>query len=293
MVKKSDWIVTLVLLFGFIFLIVLFFYISTDYGDFQATLRSPGSKIGIVHLNMPILSSETIVRQVKKFNNERTIKGIVLRVETPGGSVAATQEIYQEVKKVRKNGKKVVVSMGNVAASGGYYIACAADIIMANPSTITGSIGVIAEFPNFAGLFDRIGISFEVIKSGRFKDTGSINREMTEEERDYFQNIINDSYAQFVDVVAQERSLSREEVFKIADGRVFSGRQAKEHSLIDTLGTFEDAIYLAKEISGLSFDAPVVEEKRRGISLFDLLFGDVNEILYILRRNISLNYIMN
>jgi len=293
MVKRSDWIVTIVLLFGFVAVILMVFNISFNSGSYRSNLRTPGSKIAIVNIKVPIYSSERFVEQLNKFNKENSIKGIVIRMDTPGGSVAATQEIFEAVKRVKQNNKKIVVSMGNIAASGGYYISCGADIIMANPSTITGSIGVIAEFPNFKGLYDKIGVKFETIKSGKFKDTGSPNRNMTNEEKDYFQILIDDSYMQFVEVVAQARNLPTETVIKLADGRVYSGRQAKNVGLVDTLGTLQDAILLAKRIAGLKADAPVIEERRRRISLFDLLLGDFEEILYILRKDISLDYILN
>jgi len=293
MVRKSDWIITLVLIVIFLFVFISFFSIVFKFGYYSSDLKSPGSKIAVVDINGPIFRSERIVKQLKKYGKERSVKGIVLRLETPGGSVSATQEIYEEVRKVKEKGKKIVASMGNVAASGGYYIACGADVIMANPGTITGSIGVIAEFPNLVKLYDKLGIKFETIKSGKFKDTGSPNRNMSDEEKKYLQGLINDSYGEFLKVVMKERKLPEEKALKLADGRIYSGKMAKNFGLIDTLGTFEDAISLAKKLADVREDARVIREKRRIISLFDILFGDIDEFLFRMRKNIRLDYIIN
>jgi protease-4 len=171
--------------------------------------------------------------------------------------------LFEELKRVRNKGKKVVVSMGSVAASGGYYIACAADEIYANPGTITGSIGVIAEFPIIDGLMDKIGIRFETIKTGKFKDTGSSFRPMTEEEHALIEDMLMDVYDQFVQAVAQSRGMPIEDVKKYADGRVFSGRQALDYGFVDSLGTQIDAIERAAALAGIEGKPRLLRKSKR------------------------------
>ena len=279
MAKKQNWIIGLIILAGFLFFIfVMAFFISNLSIDQDYEISTGGSKIALVEVKGVIYTADEIVRQFEKYAHNSSVKGIVLRIESPGGGIAASQEIYEKVKQVRESGKVVIASMGSVAASGGYYIACGADTIMANLGTTTGSIGVIAEIPNTKELMDKIGIRFNVIKSGKFKDTGSPYRTMTAEDRRYMQNLINDAYAQFVDVVIKERNLNRRTVLKYADGRVFTGKQALTYSLIDTLGTYEDAINLAAEVAGILGKPKTVKERKRKVTLFDLLFEDVSKI---------------
>ncbi len=197
----------------------------------------------------------------------------MFRVESPGGGVAASQEIFEEVKKARNSGKPVVVSMGYVAASGGYYVSCPATKIFANPGTLTGSIGVIIEFMHFKELMNKIGVDETTIKTGKFKDIGSPYRKTTEEEKEYFQFVIGDVYNQFVDAVAMERKLDREHVIKYADGRVFTGRQALEYGFVDTLGTYEDAIKDAAKLGGIKGKPSVVKESKKK-TLVERLVGD-------------------
>ncbi|PKM82292.1 MAG: signal peptide peptidase SppA, partial [Firmicutes bacterium HGW-Firmicutes-13] len=188
----------------------------------------------------------------------------------PGGSAAASQEINSEIKKLREEGKVVVVSMADVAASGGYYIAAAADKILANPGTTTGSIGVIMQVTNLEELYEKIGMEIETIKSGEQKDIGNPARPMTEEERSILQSISNDIYDQFVDAVAEGRNLSRERVLELADGRIFTGRQAFELDLIDELGDLYDAVEKAAELAGL--DQIVIKEYGK-LSFWDVFLG--------------------
>ena len=218
-----------------------------------------------------------------ELKEQSSVKALLLRINSPGGGVAPSQEIYEAVRSFRESGKPVVASLGAVAASGGYYIACAADTIMANPGTVTGSIGVIFEFPYIADLLKKIGVDMEVIKSGKFKDAGSPSRKITAEERALFQGVINDTWDQFVGAVADGRGMDEKDVRAIADGRIFTGRQALDAGLVDTLGTFEDAKMLAKVMAGLPADAEVFEqEKARRI--FDMLFGDTEELLRLKGR---------
>ncbi len=280
MSKQKEWFIGLGVAFGTLFLIIILVtYLSQRQPYNGMRLSSRGEKVAVVELIGPIYTSQRIVRQFKIYGKEKSVKAIVFRIDSPGGGVAASQEIYQAVKKVRAKGKPVIASMGSVAASGGYYVACGADTIMANPATTTGSIGVIAEIPNVTGLLNKIGIKFEVIKSGRFKDTGSPYRNMTAADRRYLQSAIDDFFDQFVNVVVQERKLPRKKVLKLADGRVFTGRQAKENGLVDLLGDYEDAISLAAELGGIQGKPKIVKLYRRRVTLLDLLFQQAEGIL--------------
>lgn len=226
--------------------------------------RAPENTVGLINIEGIIMGgygsfgifgsqpgADRIIRQLKEAQEDDTVKAVVLRINSPGGSAAASREIRDEVVKLRKSGKKVVVSMGDVAASGGYMVACAADRIVANPSTTTGSIGVIMQLQNTQGLYDKLGIKTITIKSGPHKDMGSPDRPLTEEEREILQGMIDDMYDQFLDVVAEGRNMPKEEVRKIADGRVFTGRQALKLGLVDELGDFYDAVDVAKDLAGI------------------------------------------
>lgn len=211
---------------------------------------SYSGNIGVIEIENVITSSKHLVKDLKKFGEDPSIKAVLIRVDSPGGGVAASQEIYEQVKKVKAK-KKVVVSMGAVAASGGYYVSLPADIIVANPGTITGSIGVIMEFPVFKDLLDKIGIEFEVIKSREHKDIGSPFRKMSKKEKGLLRDVVMDVYEQFVEATAQARDLSEDSVLKFADGRILTGRQAKEAGLVDTLGSFDDAVEIAGDLVGI------------------------------------------
>ena len=211
-----------------------------------------------------IESSRDVVEALVDFRESDSIKAIVLRVDSPGGGVGPSQEIHREVVKT-VSVKPVVVSMGAVAASGGYYIAAPASRIVANPGTITGSIGVIMEFTNMQELLHKIGLQSDVVKSGRYKDVGSAVREMTSEERDLLQNVIDEVHLQFVEAVASGRKLSVEETSALADGRILTGSQAVAAGLVDELGNLQDAIELAADLGGISATPHVVypEVERR------------------------------
>ena len=262
--KYSYWIV------GVLALIVIVSVIP-----WEDTFPS-GPKVGIVEINMPITVSKNIVADLNYFNEKSSIIAIVVRLDTPGGGVAASQEIYEKVKIIADKSKKpIIASMGGVAASGGYYIALGADTIIANPGTATGSIGVIMSYPVIGELMDKIGIQYETIKSGKLKDSGSLFRNLTEEERVYFQGLIDDLHSQFEMVVSQERQIPIKEIAKYATGRVYSGKQAVNAGLIDILGTFEDAVHLAAQKAGY-LDTPEIvypPEEKKG--LIDILFGDI------------------
>jgi len=216
--------------------------------------------------------SETIVNVLEQFRKDSSVKSAVIRINSPGGSAAGSQEVYQEINRVRKDGKKVTVSMGDVAASGGYYIASAADRIIADPATLTGSIGVIMQTTDMSKLLEKIGIDFGTIKSGPHKDMGSISRPLTAEEKALLQGMINDVYDQFLTDVSTGRKIPKAEVRKIADGRVFTGRQALNYKLVDRLGTLEDALRAAADDAGIKGEYSV-KEYQRPLGLFEVLFG--------------------
>lgn len=232
---------------------------------------STEDRIALIRIEGVIVDSQATVGELKRFSENPSIKAIVLRIDTPGGGVVPSQEIYDAVKRVRgKANKAVIASMGNVAASGGYYIAAATDRIVANPGTLTGSIGVIMETANLEGLLQKIGVEGVVIKSGKYKDVGSPLRKMSAEERGLLQAVMDDVHKQFIEAVAEGRSMELRAAQMLADGRIFTGRQAKDAKLVDELGDLEDAIQLAAEVVGIEGEPKVVEPRRR-FSIRELL----------------------
>ncbi|MEW6172742.1 MAG: signal peptide peptidase SppA [Bacillota bacterium] len=242
--------------------------------------RAPGKralpgrdKIGVVYIQGIITTQEVsgglfssgtdsvrgIVDALHRAEDDDSIKAVVLRIDSPGGSAAASQEVAAAVKRVKEAGKKVVVSMGDVAASGAYWIAVDADRIFADPATLTGSIGVIVETVELAGLYGKIGVNKEVVKSGPYKDMGSESRPMTPQERVIFQAMVDDIYNQFVDQVAKGRKMPRNKVLQFADGRVFTGRQAKAAGLVDTLGDSHDAVREAGRLAKIEGEPEVID----------------------------------
>jgi protease IV len=276
MAQRRDKVILLVIVIGGLLMfgmlgIFAFAFSSNKDSDFE--FSKVGPKIAVIEVNGVIESSADIIRQLKKYQDDGSVKALVLRVDSPGGGVAPSQEIYEQLLKFKQDGKYIIVSMGSVAASGGYYIACAADTIYANPGTITGSIGVIFSFPVFQNLMDKIGMKMEVVKSGALKDVGNYAREMSPEDRKMLQSVIDDTYSQFVGVVANGRGLDSIYVKSIADGSIYTGRQALNLRLVDKIGTLEDAISKAGEMSNLGHDPRVVKEKKYRRSLVDDLFG--------------------
>jgi len=256
--------------FGKIFLlflggIFLFMVVSSIIGSFFSDgLLESDNQIAIVEIQGMISQSRETVRQLRKFQYDPKVKGIILRIDSPGGAVGPSQEIYSAVTRVRdEGGKKIYASMGSVAASGGYYIASAADTIFANPGTLTGSIGVIMAFSNIQDLIEKIGIRPEVIKSGAFKDAGSPVRPISSKERQLLQNLVNDVHRQFVEDVAKGRNLPVEVVARLADGRVYTGRQAFELKMIDHMGGLQDAIDQLAVQAGIEGSPHIVQEEEK------------------------------
>lgn len=230
--------------------------------------------IGYLAIEGTLADSRATVRDIRYLAGHRQVKALLVRVESPGGGVTASHEIYSELARVRDDGLPVVVSMGTLAASGGYYVSLPADVIVANPGTLTGSIGVIMEFPMVKGLMDKLGLGVEVIKSRSHKDIGSPFRPMTDRERALLQDVVLDVYDQFVELVATERGLTEAEVRELADGRILTGRQALAYGLVDTLGTLEDARRTCAELAGLAPDARLIKPRRPlRVSWLELLTG--------------------
>ena len=247
--------------------------ISTSSSDtFEESTGSGSERVAVIELLEPITSSEEIVRQFRKYQNRSGVKAIVLRLDSPGGSVSPSQEILQEVKRTRQLGKPVIVSMGSVAASGAYYIACGATKIVANPGTITGSIGVISQFMSFEGLMEKIGVEGTTVKSGRYKDVGNPTRKMTEEDVQQMQLLIDDVYDQFVQEVADGRKIPVDSIRAIAQGRVYTGRQAWKLGLVDTLGTMQTAVKIAGILGKIEGEPKITRERKRE-SFFEQFFG--------------------
>jgi len=236
-----------------------------------------GEKVALIRVTGVIIDSEDVIDEIKEYAKDPSIKAIVLRVDSPGGAVAPSQEIHEEILKVKQN-KKVVVSMGTVAASGGYYIAAPADKIVANAGTLTGSIGVIMELPNIEGLMKKIGVETQIVKSGRHKDMASVFRSLTPEEKQILQSVLDDVHNQFINAVSEGRGIKLEDIKNIADGRIFTGRMAKDIGLVDELGNLQDAIMLAGKLTGIKGEPKVVTKKEE-LSLFNLLKGQLPENL--------------
>jgi protease-4 len=260
--------------------LLLFFGGARKRHSLPATVLSR-DKVALVDVSGVITSSQSaprgvtgtrdLLRELKKHGDDDSVRAVVLRIDSPGGTVVAAQEIYSALRRLRdEKGKVVVASMADVSASGGYYIACAADHIVANPGTITGSIGVIMKFPNLEGLFGKVGIRTITIKSGKFKDTGNSSREMTEEERSVLQSLLDDVHRQFIEDVAAGRGMTIEEVTPLADGRIFTGRRARELGLVDETGDLRSAVLKAAELAGIEGEPSIVSEKRK-IRFWELL----------------------
>ena len=233
-------------------------------------------KIGVLPIEGAITESDSLVAQLVEFRKDRRIKAILLRVDSPGGGVGPSQEIYREIRKTI-NTKKVVASLGSLAASGGYYVASAADKIVANPGTLAGSIGVIMEFVQVEELLKKIGVSVEVLKTGEFKDIGSFHRKLSERDREMIRTLVFDVQRQFVDAVAQGRNLPVEKVREIADGRILSGAQCKDLGLVDQLGNFEDAVELAKTLAGIKGEVTLVYPKKPRGKWWNLFLQDASQ----------------
>jgi len=256
---------------------------------------SQSDKIGIIYVDGVIIGgrgqssvlmeqggTDQIIKQIHQARDDGSVKAVVLRVNSPGGSAAASQEVGEELKKLRAQGKVVVTSMGDVAASGGYWLAACTDKIYANPTTMTGSIGVYMPYANWEELYKKVGIYQEKIKSGPHKDILSPERQMTDAEREIIQVMVDDIYNQFVDVVAQGRKMDKEQVKKLADGRIYTGNQAKQLGLVDELGNMYDAIDGASQLAGIE-GKPTIKEFGK-TSAWNMVFGPSEKISTLLEQ---------
>lgn len=279
MSKSTKWfliIFAIIIFFGVGFSLLFYSAIkSLGEGSKEIVTTGHGEKIGVVELAGVITSSEEVVRQIKKYREDKSIRGILLRVDSPGGAVVPSQEMYEEVRKAREI-KPVIVSMGSLAASGGYYVSVGASRLVANRGTLTGSIGVVGEFLQLREAMDKLGIDVKTIKSGKLKDAGSSTKKMNSDEEKYFQTLMDDVHRQFISVVEQERKMKHKDVVEIADGRVFTGEQAVTLGLVDTIGTFEDAIKIAGDLAGIDGEPSLVREREKK-SFWDRMFGEVSE----------------
>jgi protease-4 len=271
--KKNPVLIVLLtaVVLGGLFFGVLFLTSSLSGRKTAAALSVVGTdRVALVKIAGMLISSEHVVEELNDYADDSSVKAIVLRIDSPGGGVVVSQEIYNAVKNAKKEGKKVVVSMGSVAASGGYYVAAAADKIVANPGTLTGSIGVKMEFANVEKLLEKIGVKGMVVKAGEYKDIGSPFRDMTAQERKLLQDVIDDVHNQFIKAVAEGRNLPETDVRAIADGRIFTGQQALALKLVDQMGDLADSIRLAGSLAGIK-GRPKVVEKRKKIPFFEYL----------------------
>lgn len=258
----------------------------------QLSFPSYGARVGLIRVEGGIYDSRQTIAELEQMAGDPGIQAIVLRIDSPGGGVAASQEIFEYIRGIQDDGIPLVVSMGSIAASGGYYIACIADTIVANPGTLTGSLGVIMSFTNLEELFGKLGMDFEVIKSGEFKDVGSMSRQMTERERALLQETIDDIHAQFIEAVVEGRGMDYDDIAALADGRIFSGRQALELGLVDQLGTLEDAVEIAARMGGIEGEPRVQEPVRRQrLTLWDILSGAASRVLPPEASSLGAHYI--
>ncbi|HRS87226.1 MAG TPA: signal peptide peptidase SppA [Syntrophales bacterium] len=239
-------------------------------GTGKGRVFSQPNKVGVVTVEGIVTDASDVVRQIEEMGEDGAVKAVVVRINSPGGGVAPAEEIFGALKELRKK-KKVVASMGSIAASGAYLIACASDRIVANPGSVTGSLSAIMHFANAEALLKKIGLQATVVKSGRFKDIGTPVREMTPEERELLQGVVDDIYDHLLDIVSAERKIKKEELRKIADGRIFTGRQAKSLGLVDELGDQGAAVRLAGKLGGIEGKPEVVYPRGKKRRLREIL----------------------
>jgi protease IV len=265
-------------------------------GNEQASFTSFGDKIGVVDLEGVILDPKTVNQQLKKFGDDDSIKAIVLHVNSPGGGVAASEEIYREVKRLRdEKHRRITASIETVGASGAYYISSATNKIYADNGSIVGSIGVISEWVNYGDLMRWLKLKPEVLKVGEFKDTGDPSREMTPAERAYMQSLIDNMYGQFVQAVADGRHAKKDDIKAIADGRVWTGQEALSMHLIDQVADFQAAVEDTAKSVGIRGEPTLVRPEKNRETVFDLLFGDISQWLptreKLLEQNVGFYYL--
>lgn len=281
------------LLVGGFATIVRYTFRGVDEVEYSGGL---GDKIAVVDLEGVIISPSETVKQLKKFADDKSIKAIVIHVNTPGGGAAASEEIYREVKRIRDEKKKrIVASIETVGASGGYYVSSATDKIFANQASVVGSIGVIAEWFNYGELMQWAKLKPIIIKAGEFKDTGSGSRELTPAEREYMQGLINDMHQQFIKAVAEGRKMKEDDLRPLANGKVWTGQQALGLKLVDQVGDFEAAVKDTAKSVGISGEPTLVRVSKRRRSVWDLVFNDASDLIpdrtALMQTNVGFYYL--
>lgn len=291
---KNRWIWVLAGIGAFLFCTFLFGIIALTYLLNDKSELTISSGVGLVEVKGLIIDPLETVKQLHDFGKDDKVKSIVLRIDSPGGVVGPSQEIWSAVRKLKEK-KPVIVSMGSVAASGGYYIAAPATLIYANPGTITGSIGVLMKFSNLEGLMAKVGMKSFVLKTGKFKDVGSPARSMSDEEKTMLQSVIESTHSQFIRAVAEGRTLPEAQVREIADGRIFSGEQAVTNKLVDRLGTMEDALAEAGRLGGITGEPGVIKPPKKKSFILDMLVeesaGKFSSMMHK-EKGFTLNYEM-
>jgi protease-4 len=265
---------------AFVLLAIIVIAVALTVGPDEAGDFPFSDRVQVVDVDGELVQSRPIIEQLKRYEDSNSVKAILLNIDSPGGGVAVSQEIYTEVRRLREKKDKIIVAyLSSTGASGAYYVACAANKIVANPGTIVGSIGVIAEWVNYADLLEWAKLKDIVFKTGEFKDTGSATRALTENERKYFQALIDDMYVQFVEAVSSGRKLDLQDVRSMADGRVFTGRDAKNRKLIDEIGNFQDAVDLTAKLAGISGKPRLLRLNRQRVTLLDVLTTDLSRLV--------------
>jgi protease IV len=264
---------------AFVLLAVVALSLLIAYGGEGGGDFAFGDRIQVVDIEGELVDSRPIIEQLKRYEDNKSVRAILLNVDSPGGGVAVSQELYKEIKRLREEkGKIIVAYMASVGASGAYYLSCSATKIIANPGTVVGSIGVIAEWVNYGDLMEWAKLKDVIFKSGEFKDTGTPSRPLTDREKVYFQGLIDDMYVQFVEAVADGRKMDVEQVRSLADGRVYTGRDAQTKKLVDEIGNFQDAVDLAASLAGITGKPNLLRAARQRVTLLDVLTGDVSRL---------------
>src|SRR5438105_3833228 len=264
---------------AFVLLAVALVAMMLTFSGDEGTEFAFSDRIQVVEVAGELVESRPILDQLKRYEDSNSVKAILMNIDSPGGGVAVSQEIFAEIKRLREKKDKIIVAyLSSTGASGAYYVACAANKIVANPGTIVGSIGVIAEWVNYAELLEWAKVKEIVFKTGEFKDTGSAARALTDNERKYFQGLIDDMYVQFVEAVSSGRKLDLQEVRSMADGRVFTGRDARERKLIDEVGNFQDAVDHTAKLAGISGKPRLIRLNRQRVTLLDVLTTDLSRL---------------
>jgi protease IV len=265
---------------AFVLLVIAVFAIVLTLGDSEGGDLAFGDRVQVVDIQGELLDSRSVVEQLQRFESSDSVHAILLNIDSPGGGVAVSQEIYSQIKRLRERNHKIVVAyLSSVGASGAYYAACGADKIIANPGSVVGSIGVIAEWVNYGDLLEWAKMKEVVLKTGEFKDAGSATRSLTDREKAYFQSLIDDMHGQFIHVVADGRKMELQQVKTMADGRVFSGRDALERKLIDATGDFQDAVDMTAKLAGIEGKPTLIRDNRQRTTLLDVLTGDISHLM--------------